>query len=172
VAKNPRSCANRPTDQKLAKLQAAFLRQVEVVRSLRSAKTGICDYPACTGIITFATMKSKHRYLEALVDALKAGGSLPEKFQFDGKKLEFEEVGDTRDLNYRHAADQGPKKLSCFLFGLVLLAVVLLFTGVFVALSFGVSVPAPTDCTTASTTSQTPTQCLCAASGLFSNLSK
>lgn len=173
VAKNPKSCTNRPSDKKLAQLHLAFRKQVEVVRQLRSSKSGICDYAACTGIITFATMKSKHRYLEALVEALKAGGPVPEKFQFNGKKLEFEEVGDTRDLNYRHAADAGSRKLSCFVFGLILFAGVVLFTAAFVVLSFGVSVPAPPDCTAFSTGTATVAmpQCLCSSKSLFSKLS-
>lgn len=170
VAKNPKSCSNRPSDKKLAKLDLAFRSQVEVVRSLRSSKSSICDYAACTGIITFATMKSKHRFLEALLEALKAGGSLPEKFQFDGKKLEFEEVGDPKDLNYRHASDTGSKKLSCFLFGLLLLAAVLLFTAAFVVLSFGVSVPATPDCSVASSGVALP-QCTCSANSVFAQLS-
>ena len=172
VAKNPKSCTNRPSDAKQTKLKEAFRKQVEVLRGIRSSKSGICDYAACTGIITFATMKSKHRYLEALTEALKAGGALPERFQFNGKKLEFEEVGDTRDLNYRHAADAGPKKLSCFFFGLILFAVVVLFTAAFVVLSFGVSVPAPADCTAYTALTTPIPQCVCASKGLFSMLSK
>ena len=161
----------------MKKLREKFHQKSEKINRIRNSHKEITSYSACTGIITFATMKSKHRYLEAYAEAQKSKDAFPDKFRLLGKPLEFQYAGDTRDLNYRFADSLKPRKSKCLIFSLFLLLLCIIASALVICISFITSISTPMDCSDLTrdqitALSSTSPECNCAYNGLFSNISE
>lgn len=144
----------------------------------KEKKPSAIDYKICSGFITFGTIKSKKRYLEDYLEALK-NKSIPDKFKIDDKNIEFVEAPDPRDLNYRFKPESRRR------WGLLLLYIIM-YTAVILlgSISYGsrklIGMNQPVACSNSKYTLngyanhplEERTQCECAENKLFANFSR
>ena len=132
---------NESNQSTLEKLKKRFDKQTDKIRKYKEDKPKLSDYSAVCGFITFATLKSKHRYLKTYYDSLGVKSSpLDDKYKMESSPIRFQVAQDPRDIDYRFYNNSRPCLRTSLLI-LAILLVALVPTVLVLLLSSGVTAP-------------------------------
>jgi hypothetical protein len=155
--------------EKLLEYQSRLESNLQKIQEIKNQNQTLNDFPALYGYITFATIKSKLKYLEEYqlkVDNIFS--ELPDKYKLNGTVLQFGPANDPRDLNYRYLLKENgwfrKAKLT-----LKLLSVVAFSLFGIVILAQIYTVPNQYNCQLGSNLTQSGEES-CGCMGLFKNL--
>ena len=165
VAKKQPTLMYKPSQADLEVLRQNLENETKRVATMKSQQPHVEDYPATVGVITFATIKSKHRFLKAYLDGIKSG-QLPDLYKLNGRQLSFVSPGSPADTDHLH-----PPSNSCMEgvpLHLILFGLAISLTAPILAASYGYKVDSLPSCET----STSSVFCACAVEGLISSFSK
>lgn len=179
-----KGCMKRASPEKLEKLKSDFNEQAEACLKYKFKFDDLIDYPTSIAFITFATQRSKHKYLSEYLKILQDKQEVPDKFKVEGKELYFRDAEDPRNYNYRNPVKDDSRKKKRIAICIILVVAILLIPILLYLISLGVQVAAPQPCVNSKdlytslsmvntgSSSSTITECLCAFQSQSENLSR